>query len=143
MGLEYKNRIFRSSRTTGTACFYLILVGLILFYVAVALFPGVQQFYMQKFHPGRLAYGAWASMQLIPSMYSFENQVDVRSAQESVTLWTNHYPMRPLFFRLDRARLKTGGPFDVTLASRYRGVILHTRYRLAWSGHAFDVIRNP
>lgn len=132
-----------SPRSTGTACFRLLIAGIILFYAGVAFFPGVQQLYMRKFHPGRMPFAVWAPMQFVPSMYSFENRLEVRSGGETYTQWTNHYPMRPLYFRMDRSRLKTAGPCDVDLVSRYRDVELVTRYRLEWTGQDFDVVRIP
>lgn len=119
----------------------MLLTALILFYGAVAFFPGVQGWYMQKFHPGRMPFAVWAPMQLVPSMYSFENRLDLKSSERKSTLWTNHYPMRSLSFRLDRSGLKTPGPVEVELISQYRHVILRTRYRLEWTGHVFEVRR--
>ena len=127
------------ARSIGTRLFSLLLAGMIAFYAAVGFFPCVQTWYMKKFHPGRLSFAVWAPMQLVPSMYSFENRLEVKSSAQNFTQWTNHYPMRPLFFRLDRSSLKTAGPIDVELCSQYRDRILKTRYRLQWTGHAFEV----
>ena len=86
-----------------------------------------------------MPFAVWAPMQLVPSMYSFENRLEVKSTAQNFMVWTNHYPMRPLFFRFDRSSLNSGGPYDVELASQYREVILKTRYQLQWTGHEFDV----
>lgn len=104
------------------------------FYVAVAFFPDVQFWYMQKFHPGRALFGVWAPMRLVPSMYSFENRLNVKSTRENVTVSRNHDPLHPLFFRLDRGALRSSGPCDIELISGYRNVVCRTRYELRWTG---------
>ncbi len=134
--------VFRRPRSPGTTCLYLLLACLFIFYATVPCSPHVQAWYMQKFHPGRMPFLVWAPMQLVPSMYSFENRLEIKSSRGNSTVWTNHYPMHFLFFRFDRSVMKAGGPYDVELISQYRDVILKTRYRVLWSGNAFDVTRS-
>ena len=132
----------RHPRTAGTTCLYLLLTSLFVFYASVGFSPRVQAWYMQKFHPGRMPFAVWATMQFVPSMYSFENRLEIKSSLENSTVWTNHYPMHFLFFRFDRSVMKAGGPYDAELISQYRDVILKTRYRVLWSGNVFDVTRS-
>jgi hypothetical protein len=120
------------------------LVGTVLFQLLIPVSATVARAAMARFHLRSSSVVLWQLMQIVPSMYNFENRIWITEAPlddealaeppSTTGFYINHYPARTLTYGYQRRWL--GGlkkPLYVTLRSRYQGHDLVTRFKLTIS----------
>ncbi len=143
------NNLYRS-KDRGTQTFYCFVLAVWLLLLSFPMNPLLQRMMMAKFHLRFKFFPSWMVSQLIPSMYNFDNEVwisDQLFSKDSKTmntsfpsgvthLWVNHYPLRLIFFNLQRNRLRLQQKdIYIYLRSSYRDTSLYSVYRLFLQGN--------
>jgi hypothetical protein len=86
---------------------------------------------LARFHM-RLPFGAWAALQLVPSMYDFDNRVVVSALPDGAVrhrIQLNHHPTRVLYEVGAWPPLaRDTGCFRYQFESAYRSVSMRTDY---------------
>lgn len=120
-------RAVSSGRIPGVKLFYGLIVLLYLIISCKLLFVSVQRESLKQFHLKTKTFSQWALMQLVPSMYNYENEYWYFNYHG----WANHYPLRVITF--NSYRKQSVDYLDghlVTIRSRYRSQDLFSEYMI-------------
>lgn len=149
--LEQSLRLLRKNPEPWTVLFYAALMGMIVCVASINFVPAMQKQAMRKFHYKLSPFYEWAAWQLIPSMYSFHNEILLSPSmlvsdfslpldKDVLRLSVNHYPMRIVTYSLSRSQLFVRMPFYVYLRSSFRDQSIVSSYSVTLSGYAMQVI---
>ncbi len=117
-----------ASRGRGTLALLGLLAAVDLALCALLVSPAVQRSFMAKFHLRSGSYALWALQQLVPNMYSFDNEA-VLGPPFDLRRKVNHYPTQLVTNPWNRpAFLPYAGPIALAARSRYRGQQTTTLY---------------
>ncbi len=133
-----------------------LVVPILIFLILIAFLAAsrtVQEVAIRRFHLNGVAFGAWALLQPVPSMYNFENYWDVTftgsPAQETSEEcarafqgFINHHVFNRVL--LQRVSLEQCGlPAHVRFTTTYRGTKVATSYLLTRGPAAHGFIVRP
>jgi hypothetical protein len=129
------------NKDKGAVVFYAALLAVFIFISCLPFSSALQKTAMAKFHLTVKPFGRWALLQFVPAMYNFQNEVywsftplaelsDPALSGMSTHLSVNHYPLRMIYFRMNRQAVIYDRPVYIYLRSLYRGRQLITSYLL-------------
>lgn len=118
-----------------------LIGGAVLFQLLIPVSSTVARVAMARFHLRSSSVVLWRLMQIVPSMYNFENRIWITEAPlldealgdspSTTGFYINHYPTRIMTYGDQRRLLGSlEKPLFVTLRSRYQGQDLVTRFKV-------------
>ena len=128
--------------------YYLLLtvvVGLCCLQLAKIAVPSVQLTFLRQFHFKNRSFSRWAVQQMVPTMYSFGNelwwdrhpltQANLFYENEDITqryyLWLNHFPLHFATYNHYRDLFFMGADTHyIVMRSRFRGLEMISCYRM-------------
>lgn len=148
--LEQSWNLLRKDPQRPTMIFYAVLLALMMCLVSIHFFPQAQKQAMRKFHYTPRPFYEWAAWQLIPSMYSFHNEILLSPRmlvsdfilpvdRDVIRMSVNHYPLRIATYNLSRSQLFVRMPFYVYLKSSFRDQTIVSSYSVTLLGYAMQI----
>lgn len=131
-------RLIRWEKKQSTRLFYVLIVFMYMLIILKFACPSATREALKQFHLRSSSFVQWAIMQLVPSMYNFENQFWLYNLEG----WVNHFPLRMLTFVHYRQEFFNMDEFGVVkIRSRYNNQALETLYMIELVDDAL-VIKN-
>ena len=133
-------------REVSAALLYSVIILVALFIITLPFSRQTQGLLFEKFQLKTRSFVQWSVLQVIPSMYSFANEVwkspvpfsdqfdpdQIPANQPYQHYWINHYPLRYITFSLTNRQkyIHLNTPYYINIRSRYHNNQLVSSYRI-------------